>query len=250
MRGLQCLRVLAVLAGAAAVGCGSSQSNAGADGGGASGSADSNAGEGGSAADAGGADGQADGTIGSDAGGGADGKAGSVDGAAADQAASDQGASDAASGTGPGCDGAVGTSWDAAPPVLIAKNDYISQPELGVDRLGNAVVVWEQQTNQQVYAIWASSRPAGGAWQAPTALSNEDHPAMGLDPNMIEIPPQLAVSDNGTGVAVWPMHFNLVPIQLQASHFTPGQGWDGPVVINALPADAGVDRKSTRLNSS
>ena len=251
MRGLQCLRVLAVLAllaGATALGCGSSDSNAGADSGGTSGSAGANGGDGGSGADGGGSDGQTDGTTGSDAAGGADGTAGSLDGGAADQSTSDQGASNGPNdaGLGPGCDGAVGTSWDAAAPVLIAKADYLGLQGLGVDRLGNAVVVWEQESNQQVYAIWASSRPAGGSWQAPTALRNEDHPAMGLDSNMIAIPPQLAVSDNGTGVAIWPMHFGLSPIQLYASHYASSQGWDGPVVISALPADGGVGPPGVR----
>jgi hypothetical protein len=109
-----------------------------------------------------------------------------------------------------------------------------------VDRLGNAVVVWEQQSNQQVYAIWASSRSPGGAWTAPTALSNEDHPSAGIGPIADEIPPQLALSDDGTGVAIWPFHLGLLPMDLQASHYVPGQGWDAPVSIGATPADSGV----------
>ncbi len=64
-----------------------------------------------------------------------------------------------------------------------------SNPQIGIDELGNAVAIWVDSDN-----IIASSLPFGGSWSVPVQISPE-----GLDSTN----PVLAMSANGQAFALW-----------------------------------------------
>ncbi|MFN8121538.1 MAG: choice-of-anchor C family protein [Thermoleophilia bacterium] len=66
-------------------------------------------------------------------------------------------------------------------------------PQVGVDSAGNAVAVWRQY-NGANYEVYTASRPAGGSWGTPAALTTG-----APDPQTVA----LAVGADGTAVAVW-----------------------------------------------
>jgi RTX calcium-binding nonapeptide repeat (4 copies) len=75
-------------------------------------------------------------------------------------------------------------------------------PELAMDKLGNAVAVWQQSTNGRDSIVEAAYRPANGAWSAPQALSDPAEPAFN---------PDVAIA-YGHVTAVWVARENWRPV--------------------------------------
>ena len=63
----------------------------------------------------------------------------------------------------------AGGTW-SAPEKISAQVAGIESPELAVDRLGNAVAVWQRSTGD-ISVVQSAVRPAGGAWSEPQDLS-------------------------------------------------------------------------------
>jgi hypothetical protein len=83
----------------------------------------------------------------------------------------------------------AGGSWQA-PVDLSAAGRNAFAPQVAFDPGGDAVAVWENETD---HIGEAARRPAGGSWQAPVDLS------AGQD----AFAPQVAVDPGGDAVAVW-----------------------------------------------
>jgi hypothetical protein len=86
-----------------------------------------------------------------------------------------------------------GGAWSVPTHISLA-GVSASVPDVGVDAKGGAVAVWEQSVGQ-IYSVQASTRPAGGAWSTPVAIS-----APGLDGADFAA---VAVDAKGDAVAVW-----------------------------------------------
>src|SRR5689334_20045823 len=83
-------------------------------------------------------------------------------------------------------------TWPAAVGVS-ALTENAEVPQVVVAPNGTATAVW-RDTQGSTYTIRASTRPAGGLWSAPVAVSNN-----ATSPNL----PQAVVEPNGRVTAIW-----------------------------------------------
>jgi hemolysin type calcium-binding protein len=106
-------------------------------------------------------------------------------------------------------------------------------PRVAMDRLGNAVAVWEESRTGRDVVVQAALRPAGGRWSEPYVLSDPREPAYGAD---------VSIAD-GKMTAVWIARHNWVPV-VRTSSRTLADGWtdaetvSGPVGIAFSPVVA------------
>ncbi|MCW2978480.1 MAG: hypothetical protein JWO14_207 [Solirubrobacterales bacterium] len=98
-----------------------------------------------------------------------------------------------------------GGSWQTPVDLSAAGQDAI-EPQVAVDPDGDAVAVWENETDLNAEA---ASRPSGGSWQAPVAIPG------GHDAHV----PQVAVDPAGDALAVW-------------------EGYEGGHIVQAAAYDA------------
>jgi hypothetical protein len=87
--------------------------------------------------------------------------------------------------------------------------------DVDLDASGNSVAVWVQDTQ-----VVASSRPAGGTWSAPVALSAPGAPA---------VHPQVALEGGGRATAVWFRATGPGTYGLQSSTRSPAGAWTSAV---------------------
>jgi hypothetical protein len=99
----------------------------------------------------------------------------------------------------------AGGSWQA-PVDLSATGQNALEPQVAVDPGGDAVAVWENDTD---FNAEAASRPSGGSWQAPIAIPG------GHDAHA----PRVAVDPAGDALAVW-------------------EGYEGGYIVQAAAYDA------------
>ena len=97
-------------------------------------------------------------------------------------------------------------------------------PKVAIDRRGNAVVVWEHYRRGQA-VVQAAARSAGGAWQRP----------VDLDDSHVKWPharPDVAVSPDGTVVAVWTDTVNRGSGPVVSATRRAGGTWTTPTRIS------------------
>jgi hypothetical protein len=117
----------------------------------------------------------------------------------------------------------VAGGWGS--PVLLENNNgWAYAPKIGIDGLGNAVVVW-YQANSTTLNIW-SSRYVVAASNWTVAQQIESSAADSRDV-------ALAVSANGVAVTTW-REFNGLTDAIWASRWMPASGWDGPQAIDTF----------------
>ncbi|MGH4007808.1 MAG: hypothetical protein ACRDTH_06545 [Pseudonocardiaceae bacterium] len=122
--------------------------------------------------------------------------------------------------------GAGGWRWLAPINVSIAGQNAVD-PQVAVDARGTAVAVWSR-FNGTRYIVQGALRPAGGAWQAPIALSAASQEAA---------MPQVAVDARGTAVAVW-RTFNGTRYLVQGAVRPAGGAWQAPITVSGPGQDA------------
>jgi Ca2+-binding RTX toxin-like protein len=106
-------------------------------------------------------------------------------------------------------------------PVRISEPATATEsPEVAMDRLGNAVAVW-QRSNGRNSVVQAAVRPPGGPWSAAASLSAPDDVAFGAD---------VAV-EAGRVTAVWLVLAERRTI-VQTSSRTIGGSWNAPEVLS------------------
>ena len=86
----------------------------------------------------------------------------------------------------------AGGAWGPAEAVEFGAT-VVETPAVAIDGAGDAVIVWRQALGGN-HVVMTTSRPAGGAWAAPVALSNS---ALNTEA------PDVAMSPAGTADAVW-----------------------------------------------
>jgi hypothetical protein len=124
--------------------------------------------------------------------------------------------------------GGLTASAEAAPmwlaPVNLSEAGFIGDsPQAAIDARGDVLAVWGGDSGGN-YAVQASVKPAGSAWQAPATLSEAGVDAGGA---------QVAVDPAGDGVAVWeavPPATTTHTIQAAVRSASTG-AWSAPVTF-------------------
>jgi RTX calcium-binding nonapeptide repeat (4 copies) len=112
--------------------------------------------------------------------------------------------------------GSFGPSVRISVPSVAAES-----PEVAMDKLGNAVAVWQQSTNGRDSIVESAIRPAGGEWSVPLALSAPGEPAFNADVEIAE----------GQATAVWVAIANRVPVIHSANRTMTGP-WSDTLTIS------------------
>jgi hypothetical protein len=100
-------------------------------------------------------------------------------------------------------------------------------PSVAIDAAGDTVVVWQQQTGSGKTQIFASFRPAGGAFSIPAAISPEGASA-----------PSVGIDEGGAATAVWLEDDGLDTV-VEAAGAPRGGPFSAPVHLSGDGADAG-----------
>ena len=116
----------------------------------------------------------------------------------------------------------AGGAWSK--PVAISRTDKsVSAAPVAEDRSGDATAVWTVSNGTNLVTE-ASMHPAGAAaWSAPSDLSSADAAASN---------PQVAISSQGTSIAVW-QHGSNTSSTIQAAIHPAGGQWQPPADISA-----------------
>jgi len=128
----------------------------------------------------------------------------------------------------------VGTGWGT--PTLIETDDTLSatNPRLGVDASGKALVVWQGLAGFSPYytsSVWANTYDPSTGWGTVIRL---DTPVAGTDVDS----PEVAVSADGTALVTWTMGNNST-LSLMAMGYS-SSGWTpASVLTTGLVGGAG-----------
>jgi PKD domain len=119
----------------------------------------------------------------------------------------------------------AGGTWQ--PPSIVG-SELVARPgsDFAVDGRGDAVVVWDSWTEGFLShrVVQAAFRPAGGEWQAPVDLSEED-------PLEEPYEPRVAIDEQGDAVVVWSSGYGESGGVMSA--FKPsGDAWQVPVELS------------------
>ena len=131
--------------------------------------------------------------------------------------------------------------WGTA--TLIETNDFNPKadvPKIGVDRNGNAMVVWQQGDSNGEASIWANRYDAASGWGTATLI--ETNPGVAFLPGV-------GMDDNGNAVAVW-IQNDGTDDRMWANRYVAGQGWGTPQVIETNPGDADFARVAVNANGN
>lgn len=119
-------------------------------------------------------------------------------------------------------------------------------PRVGVDDLGNAIVVWEQ-SDGSVFDVWSNRYASGEGWGAtPSRVENFDA-GDATDPD-------IGVAGSGDAIAVWAQSVGS-RADLWSSHYTVGVGWGAAERIESVDAasakepQVGVDQECAAVAS-
>jgi hypothetical protein len=91
----------------------------------------------------------------------------------------------------------AGGRWRAPADVSVpgAAGEDSGSPDVAIDARGNAIVVWHRfDPVRRLNRVQSASRPAGGTWQPPVAVSSVDVDATGA---------RIAVDAQGGAIALW-----------------------------------------------
>jgi hypothetical protein len=111
-----------------------------------------------------------------------------------------------------------GGSWSA--PVQVARPGFQSvayRPDVAIGPDGDAAATWWEQ-GASTGMVLAATRPAGGAWSAPTWLDN------GVDP-------RVAIGGDGAVMVAWAL--TGLAGGVSASTLAPGGSWSSPATVSA-----------------
>ncbi len=87
----------------------------------------------------------------------------------------------------------AGGAW-SQPVALSDVDGYSSEPDIAIDPQGNATAVWTTGPQNQYGFVQTATRPAGGSWSQPVALSDESEAAVW---------PHIASDAQGDLTAIW-----------------------------------------------
>jgi len=108
--------------------------------------------------------------------------------------------------------------WGTPQPVETDNSGEAEAPQIAVDAEGNGVAVWQQSDGER-FNIWASRYTASDdRWSIAELIE--------VDDTGDSAEPQVAVSANGTALAVW-VQFDGTSFDVWSNRLEPDGGWDG-----------------------
>jgi uncharacterized protein YbdZ (MbtH family) len=109
----------------------------------------------------------------------------------------------------------VGKGWGTS--TLVETNPGAAfDPQIGIDRLGNVIVVWYQWDGNH-YNIWGNRYQVGSGWDTPVLI--ETNPVDAVRPKM-------ATDGNSTAIVAWVQDDGL-----WTNHYAVDTGWQAPTLI-------------------
>jgi hypothetical protein len=125
----------------------------------------------------------------------------------------------------------AGGSFSAPARRSVAGGDT-EAPQVAMDAAGNTVVVWSQRTGAAKAIVEAASRPAGGTFSAPVALSAQVGNAVN---------PQVAIDAAGDTVVVWRQHTSATTAVVEAASRPAGSSSFSAAIPVSAPGGNAVD---------
>jgi uncharacterized membrane-anchored protein len=113
----------------------------------------------------------------------------------------------------------AGAGWGTAELIATGDADNADRPQIAIDSNGNAIVVWRELSALGAkVSIYASRYTAStDSWGTEELLENSD------DGHAFD--PQIAIDDDGNGVAVWWQRDSANLRHIYSNRYTPGAGW-------------------------
>ncbi len=118
----------------------------------------------------------------------------------------------------------AGGTWSQ--PVAVSQGEGSDdEPVIKLAPDGEALAAWRHPEGKHM-VIQAATKPAGGEWEAPVMLSNDER-------NSLQ--PSVAIDAAGEAVAVWEheVHAEVVQYAIKA----PGGGWSAAATLSESPAN-------------
>jgi len=137
-------------------------------------------------------------------------------------------------------------SWQTATPLHQDDARAEEGPSIAINTHGTAALIWRQRDANDVEQIWASRyTPEQKAWSTPIHLG----PQGGGIAVSAEATLEIAISENGDTLAVWPQLVNGV-YEIQESRYTDSTGWAAPVRIDTATSTAAYSRVTYDSNGN
>lgn len=118
------------------------------------------------------------------------------------------------------------------PEGISATGEHAGGPRVVLDSAGDATAVWERWDGQDT-VVESAHRPAGGAWQAPTDLSDDGEETAHAGEHDA-YSPRLAVDAAGDTTVVWARYAGANRILIQAVYRPVGGSWQPPVDLGEM----------------
>ena len=115
----------------------------------------------------------------------------------------------------------AGGSWEA-PAAIEFGSAVVETPAVAIDAAGDAVLIWRQEVGGN-HVIFATSKPAGGCWRSPVAISSS---ALNAEA------PEVAMSASGAAAAVWQSSSGATSV-VESNTLPLGGSWTGEEAISA-----------------
>ena len=121
--------------------------------------------------------------------------------------------------------------WRDAASIALNSTEDCHQPEVALDDAGNAIAVWQQQTDYGAYG--ASNRyVAGVGWGTAGHF---------VDSKLGDaFSPSLAMDGAGNATVVWYRWSGVNAVDLMTDRFTPDLGWGDPKLLSQVGTDSAM----------
>jgi hypothetical protein len=128
--------------------------------------------------------------------------------------------------------------WKDAVSIALNSTEDCHEPEVALDDAGNALAVWQQQTDYGAYG--GSNRyVVGVGWGTAGHF---------VDSKLGDaFSPSLAMDGAGNATVVWYRWSAAQVVDLMTSRFTPAFGWADPKVLSTVAMDSAITRALPRV---
>ena len=109
----------------------------------------------------------------------------------------------------------AGSGWGTPEMIETDNSGSANKPQIAIDTRGNAIAVWQQNSNKE-FSIWANRYVPGSGWSNAELIKTDN--------SSTAINPRVAVDTIGNAIAVW-KHHNGTEISIWANRYVPGSGW-------------------------
>ncbi len=130
-------------------------------------------------------------------------------------------------------------SWGAPTALAFMQSSLAEEPRAAIDRAGDATVVWNR-FDGNIWRTEASSRPAGGAWQAVADTLGADTPGQ----SKVDV----ATDPAGDAVAAW-RRSDGANLRIEAARKPAGGSWQ-PVPDLVSPRGVDADSPTVTIDPS